>query len=157
MSPTVNASLPQALVLTWQQGYQGVAIMTGLFGFVVPLAQLLFLLWALLAISSGRLPSDFSVGMRVLRTMAPWSMVPVLTLGILVAIVKLADFAVLGIGPGLWAFAALTVLVTILSRVPAPRLWRYADDAGLVPVSGGGIAAARPVSDWRSTRLNSSH
>src|SRR3546814_13260038 len=102
MSPTVNASLPQALVLTWQQGYQGVAIMTGLFGFVVPLAQLLFLLWALLAISSCRLPSDFSVGMRVLRTMAPWSLVPVLTLGSLVAIVTLADFAMLGIGPGWW-------------------------------------------------------
>src|SRR3546814_12228269 len=79
--------------------------------------------------------------------MATWSMVPVLTLGILVAIVKLADFAVLGIGPGLWAFAALSVLVTILSRVSAQRLWRYAEDAGLVPVSGGGIDAARPVAD----------
>src|SRR3546814_19858759 len=81
MSQTVNASLPQALVLTWQQGYQGVAIMTGLFGFVVPLAPLLFLLWALIAISSGTLPSDFSCGMRVLPTMAPWRTVPGLKLG----------------------------------------------------------------------------
>src|SRR3546814_3007492 len=121
--------------------------MPGLFGFVVRLAQVLFRLWALLAMSSGRLPSDFSVGMRVLRTMAPWSMVPVLTLGILVAIVKLADFAVLGIGPGLWAFEALTVLVTIMSRVSAQRMGRYAEDAGLVPVSGGGIDAARRVAD----------
>src|SRR3546814_13358695 len=99
--------------------------------------------------------------MRVLRTMAPWSMVPVLTLGILVAIVKLADFAVLGIGPGLWAFAALTVLVTILSRLSAQRLWRYAEDAGLVPVSGGdrfrseerrvGTGCVRQCSAWWST------
>ena len=147
MSMTANASLPQALALTWQQGYQGVAIMTGLFGFCVPLAQLLFLLWALLAIASGRLPGDFHLGMRVLRGLAPWSMVPVLMLGILVAIVKISDFAVLGVGPGLWGVAALTILITALSRVSAPRLWRFAEDAGLVPVSGAGLDMARPIAD----------
>lgn len=147
MSQTVNATLVQALVLTWQQGYQGVAIMAGLFAFFAPLAQLLFLLWALMAIRSRQLPSDFAFGMRFLRTLSHWSMVPVLMLGILVAIVKLADLAVLTIEPGLWGFAALTVLVTMLSRVSALALWRYAEDAGLVLPSGAGIDASAPISD----------
>jgi paraquat-inducible protein A len=145
MSQTVNATLLQALALTWQQGYQGVAIMAGLFAFVVPLSQLLFMLWALLAIGAGRLPPDFGFGMRVLRALAPWSMVPVLMLGILVAIVKLADLAVLGVGPGLWGFAALTVLMTVSSRASALALWRYAEDAGLAVPSGSGLDAAAPI------------
>ncbi|GAB2898932.1 paraquat-inducible protein A [Paralcaligenes sp. KSB-10] len=141
----IKASLPDALILTWRQGHEVVALMTGLFGFALPLMQLLFLLWALLAIISQRLPADFHYGMRVLRAMCSWSMVPVLMLGILVAIVKLSGLARLEPGFGLWAFGALTLLLTGLSRVTALRLWRYAEDEGLVPVSGAQLAAGHPV------------
>lgn len=130
-----QASLPEALWLTWQQGHLVLAIMTGMFGFWLPLTQLLFLLWALLCIKSGRLPGDFHYGMRFLHRLAPWSMVPVLMLGILVAMVKFSSLANLHVGPGLWAYAALTLLLTGLSRVTAHRLWRYAEDGGLVLIS----------------------
>lgn len=110
--------------------------MTGLAGFWLPLTQLLFLLWGLLCIRSGRLPADFGLGMRFLHRLAPWSMVPVLMLGLLVAIIKFSGFARLELEPGLWGFAALTVLLTVLSRFSAHRLWRYAEDAAMVPVSG---------------------
>jgi paraquat-inducible protein A len=137
---TVNVSFPDALALTWRQGHASLAIMTGLFGFVLPVMQLLFLLWALLAISSRRLPADFRYGMRLLDAMAPWSMVPVLMLGILVAMVKLAGLASLIIGPGLWAFGTLTFLLTGLSRLSAQRLWRHAEDEHLVMQSGDRLA-----------------
>ncbi|MBP6019981.1 MAG: paraquat-inducible protein A [Burkholderiaceae bacterium] len=142
---TVQASLPGALWLTWQQGNWVLAIMTGLAGFWMPLTQLLFLLWGLLSIRSGRLPADFGIGMRFLYRLAPWSMVPVLMLGLLVAIVKFSGFAPLEPEPGLWGFAALTVLLTILSRFSAHRLWRYAEDAALVPVSGEMVNLQRPA------------
>src|SRR5690606_23016938 len=129
---SVEASLPGALYLTWQQGHSVLSVMTGLFGFWLPLTQLLFLLWALLAIQSGRLPWDFRYGMRVLRYVTPWSMVPVLMLGILVAIVKLAGLASVQLGPAIWAYAILTFLLTGLARLTALRLWRYAEDANLV-------------------------
>lgn len=129
---TTQASMPQALWLTWEQGHRILAIMTGMFGFWLPLTQLLFVLWALLSIKSGRLPGDFRYGMRFLHGLAPWSMVPVLMLGILVAMVKFSSLANLFVGPGLWAYAVLTVMLTALSRVTAHRLWRYAEDAGLV-------------------------
>lgn len=137
---TINVSFPDALALTWRQGHAALAIMTGLFGFVLPAMQLFFLLWALLAIASRRIPADFRYGMRVLDVVASWSMVPVLMLGILVAIVKLAGLASLVVGPGLWAFGVLTFLLTGLSRLSAQRLWLYAEDEHLVPQSGAGLA-----------------
>jgi len=137
---TVQASLPGALFLTWQQGREVLAIMTGLFGFWLPLTQLLFVLWALLAIRSGRLPPDFRYAMRLLRLIMPWSMVPVLMLGILVAIVKFASLASIEAGMAIWAFGVLTLLLTGLSRLTAHRLWHYAEDAGLVVTAATGAA-----------------
>ncbi|MEO6984160.1 MAG: paraquat-inducible protein A [Paralcaligenes sp.] len=146
----IDTTLPQAFILTWQQGRPLVALMTGLFGFALPLTQLLFLLWALQSIISRRLPADFHFGMRVLHTLSQWCMVPVLLLGILVAIVKLSGLARLEPGPGLWAFGVLTVLLTALSRVTALRLWRYAEDDGLTPLSGVNMKPGRIVAACHS-------
>jgi len=146
----LQATLPDALILTWEQGHEAVAVMTGLFGFALPLAQLLFLLWALLELCRRQVPADFGHGMRVLAAMPVWSMVPVLMLGILVAIVKLSGLATLGTEPGLWAFAALTVLMTALSRAGARHLWREAEDAGLVEASGAALAEGLPVAACES-------
>lgn len=129
---SVQASLPGALYLTWQQGHQALAVMTGLFAFWLPLTQLFILLWALMAIRARRLPADFRYGMRLLRRVEPWSMVPVLMLGILVALVKFAGFATIEPGPAIWAFGILAFLLTALGRLTAERLWRHAEDAGLV-------------------------
>lgn len=132
----VEATLIDALALTWRQGNELVAIMTGLFVFAFPLGQILFLFWALRALISRRLPDDFHYGLRVLRAISAWSMIPVLLLGVLVAIVKLSGMANLTVGAGLWAFGALSVMMTILSRVSAQKLWLHAEDQGLVPISG---------------------
>ncbi len=142
---TVDASLPGALWMTWHQGHEVLAIMTGLFGFWLPLTQLLFLLWALMAIHSRRLPGDFNYGLRFFHLVESWSMIPVLMLGILVAIVKFSGLATLTVGPALWAFAILTFLLTGISRLTAHRLWGYAEDAGLVQISGPNVSMDKPV------------
>ncbi|TAL88108.1 MAG: paraquat-inducible protein A [Candidimonas sp.] len=146
----INATLPNALILTWQQGRPLVALMTGLFGFALPLTQLLFLFWAMHAIILQRLPADFHWGMRVLHVLSSWCMVPVLLLGILVAIVKLSGLAQVEPGPGLWAFGVLAVLLTALSRVTAQRLWRMAEDDGLVSQSGADVEPGRIVAACHS-------
>ncbi len=142
---SVQASLPDALWLTWTQGHLVLAAMTGMFGFWLPLTQLLFVLWALMAVQSRRLPPDFRYGMRFLRLVEPWSMVPVLMLGMLVAMVKFSSLASLSVGPGLGAYAILTLLLTALSRLTAHRLWRYAEDAGLAPASAPDVGAGTLV------------
>ncbi|NYT70135.1 paraquat-inducible protein A [Pusillimonas noertemannii] len=141
---SVRATLPYALWITWQQGHASVALATALFAFAFPLGQILFLFWALRAIATARLPADFKYGMRMLDALAPWSMLPVLLLGILVAMVKLLDLASVTFGPGLWAFAVSSFMLTALGRVSAQRLWRYAEDDGLVERSGLGLAAGEP-------------
>ncbi|NLC35510.1 MAG: paraquat-inducible membrane protein A [Alcaligenaceae bacterium] len=135
LGKTVNASFVGALWLNWQNGHHILSVMTGLVGFWLPLTQLCFLFWALGSIRKGYLPPDFSLAMRIYHAAGPWSMVPVLMLAIIVAIVKFAGLANLQPAPGIWAFGVLTFMLTAFSRLDSVRLWRYAEDAGLVPAS----------------------
>lgn len=141
---SVHATLPHAIWITWQQGHGLVALVTALFAFAFPLGQILFLYWALRAIVTARLPQDFAQGMRMLHAIVPWSMFSVMLLAILVAMVKLVDLASVQFGMGMWACVVAAFLLTALSRVSALRLWRYAEDAGLVERSGEGLDLAKP-------------
>jgi len=126
----------QALRLCWDRGYYGVSIMTGLAGFWLPLLQIALTLWVMQAIASRRLPPDLGPTLRLLGRLAPWSMATVLILAILVSVVKIAGLARLQVEPGMLGFLALCFLLTGLGRWDARALWRQAEDAGLVPVSG---------------------
>ncbi|WP_298017509.1 PqiA/YebS family transporter subunit [uncultured Castellaniella sp.] len=131
-----------ALRLCWDRGYYGVSIMTGLVGFWIPLLQIALTLWVMQAIAARRLPPDLGRVLRWLAHLAPWSMAPVLVLGLLVAIVKVSGMASLQVEPGLLGFFALSFLLSGLSRWDAPALWQAAEDAGMVPVSGSRGAGA---------------
>lgn len=135
LGKTIEVTFIDALQQSWLEGHYVLSVMTGLAGFWAPLTQLCFLLWALGCLRSRRLPHDFAFAMRIYAKVGPWSMVPVLMLGIIVAIVKFADLAALEPGPGVWAFGVLTFMLTGLSRLDAPRLWSYAAEAGLAPVA----------------------
>ena len=128
---TRDASLLDAVMMTWQQGYTATAIMTGLAGFGVPMAYLLLLLWALVPLVQEQEPVAFRPLMRVLGALRPWSMVPVFVLGVLVSVVKLAGMAAVSPAPGLFAFGALTILLTLLDRLSPHALWRYAEESGV--------------------------
>lgn len=125
-----------ALQLCWDRGYYGISIMTGLVGFWFPLLQIALTLWVMQAIATRRLPPDLARTLRWLSYLAPWSMAPVLVLAILVAIVKAAGMGSFQIGPGLLGFFVLSFMLSGLSRWNVPALWRAAEDAGLVPLSG---------------------
>ncbi|ALM86712.1 paraquat-inducible protein A [Bordetella sp. N] len=127
-----QASLLDALTVTWDQGHWVVALMTGAAGFALPMVQLLLLMWVLYPLSRGRLPPAFRLAMRLLGLLRPWCMVPVFMLGVLVAVVKLSGMASVQPGFGLAGFALLTILLTILGRLSPHALWRYAEDTGVV-------------------------
>jgi paraquat-inducible protein A len=129
-----EASLPEAIIVTWQQGHEVVAVMTGLAGFVLPLLQLVLLVWVLYPLSVGKKPPAFPLATRLLGMVGPWSMVPVFLLGVLVAVVKLAGMAAVSPGVGLIGFGLLTILLTMLARLSPHAVWRYAENAGVVPV-----------------------
>ncbi|WP_116791719.1 paraquat-inducible protein A [Achromobacter dolens] len=129
-----QASLLDAIDITWRQGHYVVAVMTGLAGFVLPLFQLIVLLWVLGPLSRGVEPAEFRGAMRLLGLLRPWCMVPVFLLGVLVAVVKLAGMAAVATGVGLFAFGVLTIFLTMLGRLTPHVLWRYAESGGVVPV-----------------------
>jgi len=129
-----QASLLDAISITWRQGHWVVAVMTGLAGFALPLLQLTVLLWVLGPLSQGREPVGFRGAMRLLGILRPWCMIPVFLLGVLVAVVKLAGMAAVSPGIGLGAFGALTIFLTMLGRLSPHVLWRYAETAGVAPV-----------------------
>lgn len=136
-----QASLLDAVAITWRQGHLAVAVMTGLAGFALPLLQLAVLLWVLGPLSRGVEPAGWRGAMRLLGWLRPWCMVPVFLLGVLVAVVKLAGMAAVSPGIGLIAFGMLTVLLTLLGRLRPRVLWRYAETEGVVPVH---VPAAGP-------------
>ncbi len=129
-----QASLLDAIFITWRQDHWVVAIMTGMAGFALPMLQLSVLLWVLGPLSRGREPLGFRTAMRLLGFLRPWCMVPVFLLGVLVAVVKLAGMAAVTPGIGLVAFGILTILLTMLGRLSPHVLWRYAESVGVVPV-----------------------
>lgn len=126
-----SATLLEAISITWRQHHWAVAFMTGMAGFMLPLLQLLALLWVLLPLSRGRMPAGMAQACRLLGWMQPWSMVPVFLLGLIVSLVKLAGSVQVHVGLGLPAFGVLTVLLTIVGRLTPQALWRHAEDAGL--------------------------
>ncbi|MDY0310301.1 MAG: paraquat-inducible protein A [Castellaniella sp.] len=126
----------QALRLCWDRGYYGVSVMTGLAGFWFPLLQIVLTLWVMQSIAARRLPPDLGLALRLLGRLGPWSMATVLILAILVSVVKIAGLARLQVEPGMLGFFALCFLLTGLGRWDARALWRQAEDAGLVPLSG---------------------
>lgn len=126
-----HATLLDAVRVTWQQGYEAVAAMALLTGFILPLALLASTLWILFFLSQSRKAPAFSLTIRFLHAIVPWCMVPVFLLGVLVAVIKLAGMASVSAGIGLYAFAVLMVLLTLLRRLDSKVLWRHAEDVGL--------------------------
>ena len=78
---------------------------------VFPAIVISLMIYLLLPLQFGRSPRHAAFVFRLLRGSEPWGMVEVFMLGILCSIVKLAHLASLTVGPSLWAFGALIVLV----------------------------------------------
>ena len=129
-----DATFLDAVAITWRQDHWAVAIMTGIVGFVIPMLQIVLLLWVLGPLARGRLAPGFRTVLRLLGLVRPWSMVPVFLLGVVVSVVKLAGMASVAPAVGLLGFGFLTVLLTIMSRLTPAAVWRMAELEGATEV-----------------------
>jgi len=121
-----EASLLHAAWLTWQDGAHLVAALSVATAFVLPLGVILLRLWVLVPLVSGRPVSALAPVMRLLRWMLRWSMVEVFMLGVLVAVVRSAGVTNVVLGAGIFAYTALTVLLTALDAAGLQALWQAA-------------------------------
>ncbi len=117
------ASLFEAMRLTWDAGGHLVALLSGATVFVFPLVVLLLRLWVLVPLVSGRRATGLVPAMRALRWVMRWSMVEVFMLGVLVAVVRSAGVTNVVLGPGIFAYACLTLMLTAIQASGLHDLW----------------------------------
>ena len=106
----------------WNGDYWGLAILVFLTSIMIPLSSLLALLYVLLPIKLGYTPWQFTHAFRFVETVRPWAMMEVYLLGVIVAIVKLTDFATIELGTALYCFSALIIVTAAANAAMDPRI-----------------------------------
>jgi paraquat-inducible protein A len=108
----------------WDQGVPAISLLVGFTAVLAPFLQLALLLYVLLPVQLGRVPWQMARMFRLLRRVQPWSMMEIFLVGILVAVIKLADLADVVPGLALWAFGGLiVVLAGALASLDAEAVW----------------------------------
>jgi paraquat-inducible protein A len=109
----------------YEQGMWPLALLVLLTATVVPLAWLLSTTYVLLPLWLGRVPWGVAQVFRITELLRPWAMMEVYLLGVIVAYVKLSDFARLELGIALFAFVGLIVVMIAAEAVLEPHeIWR---------------------------------
>ena len=99
----------------FRENMKALAFLVFLTTIAVPGVQLTAMLYLLLPLRRGHVPSGLPRALRILQAIRPWGMVEVFILALLVALVKLGGMATVVPGTALWAFGAL--LFTIAGAV----------------------------------------
>jgi paraquat-inducible protein A len=118
-----NATLPEAIVLTWRAGEPLVAAVAAFTALVAPALLIGLRLVVLVPLARGRVSPWFAPCMRVLHEVGRWSMVEVLMVAGAVSIVRIAAMASAVPGPGMFAFGALALLLAALESGGLKHLW----------------------------------
>jgi paraquat-inducible protein A len=122
---TATTTLAGGTIAMWEQGNELTAIVVGICAVVAPIAYVTMLLAILLAVRRPPAPAWVADVMRWLERVRPWAMIEVLLLGILVALTKIAQLASVSVGPGMFAVAALVLLLPWLtSSFDVGEAWR---------------------------------
>ena len=113
----------------WRQGLRLLAALVFATCVLVPALQLTGLLAILLPLRLGRQPLPGATRiLRLVQAAAPWGMMEVFLLGILVALVKLGHMATIVPGVSVFSFAALiVVMAAAFSTLDPVLLWARLD------------------------------
>lgn len=125
-----QATLPQAIRATWEAGQPLVALLTAATALVFPLCFTVIRLYVLVSLLRGQVPRAFVPAMRVLGFVTRWGMVEVFIMGTLVAVVRGASLTSATPGAGLFAYAALTLLLTSITAAGTHSLWKLGAEPG---------------------------
>ena len=116
------------IVELWRQQLYGLATLVLCTCVLVPLAQMLGLLYVLFPLEFNH-PAPHAIRVfRFFRHLAIWGMLEIFMLGILVALVKLGKMATIVPGISVYAFGALVlVMAAAVSNLDAHLLWERLD------------------------------
>ena len=111
------------IIALWREDAGVVAVITASTLFFFPLIKMLLLGWLLWFARLGVRAPGFARLMVLLHYVNPWTMSEVFVLGALVAIVKAHVYFEVVADPGIYAYAGLTILITLFSGVDLRDLW----------------------------------
>jgi paraquat-inducible protein A len=118
----------------WVQGQEVTAVIVAFCAVIAPAGYLLLMLTVLLAVRRSPAPQWVGEMLRWADSMRPWSMNEVMLLGILVALIKIAELATVDPGIGMYAVGMLVVLFpAIMVTFDPDEIWKrvaWAHDEG---------------------------
>ncbi|MEJ8853158.1 paraquat-inducible protein A [Variovorax robiniae] len=123
-----ETTLIGAVFVLGREGMAPVALLVLVTTLLFPLVHLCIMVWVLVPLQRGRRTPGFAGLVRAMQSLRPWGMIEVFLLGVLVAIIKLSGMATVVLGPALWAFVALTVLLTLVLAFDPRGFWEMAFD-----------------------------
>tara|TARA_R110000787_G_scaffold78941_4_gene172417 strand:+ start:3260 stop:3865 length:606 start_codon:yes stop_codon:yes gene_type:complete len=118
-----QTTLLGAVATSYQSGMAAIAGLAAALVFLFPLLLILLSLYVFAPLHLRTEVPGLSRAMRALEAVRPWSMVEVFMMGVLVSLVKLSGDTEVHLAPGLWGFAFLTLLMTLLNGVDMQELW----------------------------------
>lgn len=125
LGQTTEDTIWSGVVGLYESDMQGVAVVVFLCSMAVPLLKLLCQLLVLLSIAWDVGRGYGLLFYRIYHHLRDWGMLEVYLMGILVAIVKLADIADLSLGIGLLCFVGLLLVQVWLEVTMSPhQIWR---------------------------------
>jgi paraquat-inducible protein A len=99
----------------WRQGNEITSMLVAFCVIIAPTVHIVFMLTVLFAVRRPPAPAWIGRIMQMLMLNKPWAMVEVMMLGILVALVKIADLATVVPGIGMFAVGVLIILLTAIT------------------------------------------
>ncbi|TLS69001.1 paraquat-inducible protein A [Mariprofundus erugo] len=127
----------------WQLDWGALGMLVLMTSLLFPLLNTLAQLYLLLPLKLGIHPPGMATVYRIIRAIAPWCMLDVLLLSVLIAIAKLLDLAHIIPGISFYAFIALVLLTAAAWNSFDSRLLWPATSASSLPTATGPTAIAR--------------
>jgi paraquat-inducible protein A len=118
---TASTTVAGGALQLWQDGQQAVSVLVVFTALVAPALQIGLTLAIVLAAHRERPPRWVTTLLRHHPTASTWSMLEVMMLGVLVALIKIADYATVVPGVALFALAALIFLLAAMQASFDPR------------------------------------
>jgi len=129
----------------WLQDEAVTAMIVAFCAVIAPAGYILFMLTVLLAVRRPPAPQWVGEMMRGAEFMRPWSMHEVMMLGILVALIKIAELATVNADVGMYAVGALVILFpAIMATFDEDEIWQRIEwaDGSPPPVTTGGASGS---------------
>ena len=109
----------------WVHGQAVTAAIVAFCAVIAPAGYILFMLTLLLAVRRPPAPQWVGEMLRMADFMRPWSMQEVMMLGILVALIKIAELATVNAGIGMYAVGAVVLLFpAIMVSFDPAEIWQ---------------------------------